>query len=80
MISELDQLEKALSSVYPECSGHCEEDEEDEQELSSREEILKLTLKSMRRMNLHDLADSLQISKENLSLGINYSQILCFLS
>ncbi|XP_074540186.1 NLR family CARD domain-containing protein 3-like isoform X2 [Halichoeres trimaculatus] len=58
--SELDQFEKALTSDFPECSGNCE-DEEDEEGFSGREEILKLTLKSMRRMKQHELADSLQI-------------------
>ncbi|XP_034534263.1 NLR family CARD domain-containing protein 3-like [Notolabrus celidotus] len=63
--SELKKFETVLSPDYPECSGLCEDHEmadedEDEQSWSSSEEVLNLTLKVMRGMNLEELAISLQ--------------------
>ncbi|CAJ1063099.1 NLR family CARD domain-containing protein 3-like [Xyrichtys novacula] len=56
---ELRKLEKALNSGYPECSGRCEDEEVVDKEEQS-EEVLKLTLKFMKKMKMEDLAATLQ--------------------
>ncbi|XP_030266629.1 NLR family CARD domain-containing protein 3-like, partial [Sparus aurata] len=64
--NELKNVQKVLSSDYPECSESQREDEEvldgedEEQRRSSREAFLKITLHFLRRMKQEELADCLQ--------------------
>ncbi|XP_050923733.1 NLR family CARD domain-containing protein 3-like [Lates calcarifer] len=62
---ELKKIQKGLSPDYPECLESQREDEEvldgeDEEQRSSREEFLKITLNFLRRMKQEELADCLQ--------------------
>uniref|UniRef100_A0A4W6FBP6 B30.2/SPRY domain-containing protein n=1 Tax=Lates calcarifer TaxID=8187 RepID=A0A4W6FBP6_LATCA len=62
---ELEKMQKVLSPDYPECLESQREDEEvldgeDEEQRSSREEFLKITLNFLRRMKQEELADCLQ--------------------
>ncbi|XP_051251733.1 NACHT, LRR and PYD domains-containing protein 3-like isoform X3 [Dicentrarchus labrax] len=63
--NELKKIQKVLSSDYPECSESQRQDEEvldgeDEEQRSSREAFLKITLHFLRRMKQEELADCLQ--------------------
>ncbi|TDH10035.1 hypothetical protein EPR50_G00093290 [Perca flavescens] len=63
--NELKKIQKFLSPDYPECLESQREDEEvlegeDEEQRSSREAFLKITLHFMRRMKQDELADFLQ--------------------
>uniref|UniRef100_A0A4W6F865 NACHT domain-containing protein n=1 Tax=Lates calcarifer TaxID=8187 RepID=A0A4W6F865_LATCA len=67
--NELKNIQKVLSPDYPECLETQREDEEvldgeDEEQRSSREEFLKITVNFLRRMKQEELADCLQ-SKVN---------------
>ncbi|XP_036446995.1 NLR family CARD domain-containing protein 3-like isoform X2 [Colossoma macropomum] len=55
---ELKRFKKLLSAVYPACSEREVEDEEDQS--SSREGVLKITLNMLRNMEQTDLANTLQ--------------------
>ncbi|KAK1803306.1 hypothetical protein P4O66_004088 [Electrophorus voltai] len=55
---ELERFKKLLSPDYPACSEREEEDEEDQS--SVREGMLKITLHVLRNMNQTDLANTLQ--------------------
>ncbi|XP_035857510.1 NLR family CARD domain-containing protein 3-like [Sander lucioperca] len=57
--NELKNIQKALSSDYPECSENQREGEDEEQR-SRREAFLKITLHFLRRMKQDELADRLQ--------------------
>ncbi|XP_074539283.1 NLR family CARD domain-containing protein 3-like [Halichoeres trimaculatus] len=57
--SELKNIQRALSSDYPECFEGQGEDEDAEQR-KSREAFLKITLHFLRRMKQGELADCLQ--------------------
>ncbi|KAF3838916.1 hypothetical protein F7725_010684, partial [Dissostichus mawsoni] len=67
--SELKNIQKALSSDYPECLESQREDEEvldgedEEQRRSRREAFLNITLHFLRSMKQEELADRLQSSK-----------------
>ncbi|XP_035772416.1 NACHT, LRR and PYD domains-containing protein 3-like [Neolamprologus brichardi] len=54
---ELKKIEKVLSPDYPEC---LESQREDEDQRSSREALVKITLDFLRRMKQEELADRLQ--------------------
>ncbi|KAL7863856.1 hypothetical protein AOLI_G00152760 [Acnodon oligacanthus] len=58
---ELKRFKKLLSADCPACSEREVEDEEDQS--SSREEVLKITLNMLRNMEQPDLANTLQSSK-----------------
>uniref|UniRef100_A0A4W6FZD8 NACHT domain-containing protein n=1 Tax=Lates calcarifer TaxID=8187 RepID=A0A4W6FZD8_LATCA len=63
--NELKKIQKVLSPDYPECLETQREDEEvldgeDEEQRSSREEFLKITVNFLRRMKQEELADCLQ--------------------
>ncbi|XP_045905908.1 NLR family CARD domain-containing protein 3-like [Micropterus dolomieu] len=64
--NELKQIQKGLSSDYPECLESQKEDEEllegkeEEQRRSSREAFLKITQHFLRRMKQEELAERLQ--------------------
>ncbi|XP_022625577.1 NACHT, LRR and PYD domains-containing protein 5-like, partial [Seriola dumerili] len=63
--NELKKMHKLLSPDYPECSGSQREDEEvldaeDENQRSSREAFVKITVNFLRRMKQEQLADCLQ--------------------
>ncbi|XP_022625694.1 protein NLRC3-like [Seriola dumerili] len=63
--NELKKMHKLLSPDYPECSGSQREDEEvldaeDEEQRSSREAFVKITVNFLRRMKQEQLADCLQ--------------------
>ncbi|KAL7858980.1 hypothetical protein SRHO_G00141270 [Serrasalmus rhombeus] len=58
---ELKRFKKLLSADYPACSEREVEGEEDQS--SSREEVLKITLNMLRNMEQTDLANILQSSK-----------------
>ncbi|TDH09970.1 hypothetical protein EPR50_G00092870 [Perca flavescens] len=60
--NELKKIQKLLSPDYPECSESQRKDEDEEQR-SSREAFLKITLHFLRRMKQDELADRLQSSK-----------------
>ncbi|XP_042071110.1 uncharacterized protein LOC102297898 [Haplochromis burtoni] len=55
--NELKKIQKALSPDYPEC---LESQREDDEQRSSREAFVKITLDFMRRMKQEELADCLQ--------------------
>uniref|UniRef100_A0A8D0A1Y2 NACHT domain-containing protein n=1 Tax=Sander lucioperca TaxID=283035 RepID=A0A8D0A1Y2_SANLU len=57
--NELKKIQKVLSPDHPECAESQREDEDEEQR-SSREEFLKITLHFLRRMKQDELADFLQ--------------------
>ena len=66
--SELKKIQKALSSDYPEgLESQSEEEEvldgEDEEQRSSREAFLNITLHFLRSMKQEELAERLQSSK-----------------
>ncbi|XP_072235720.1 protein NLRC3-like [Leuresthes tenuis] len=56
---ELKKIQKVLSSDYPECLESQREDEDEEQR-SSREALVKITVHFLRRMKQEELADRLQ--------------------
>ncbi|XP_072235700.1 NLR family CARD domain-containing protein 3-like [Leuresthes tenuis] len=56
---ELKKMQKVLSPVYPECLASQREDEDEEQR-SSREALVKITVHFLRRMKQEELADRLQ--------------------
>ncbi|XP_016522727.1 E3 ubiquitin-protein ligase Midline-1-like [Poecilia formosa] len=63
--NELKKIQKILNPVDPKCSESQREDEEvldgeDEEQRSSREAVMKITLNFLRRMNQEKLADCLQ--------------------
>ncbi|XP_071320582.1 protein NLRC3-like isoform X1 [Trachinotus anak] len=63
--NELKKIPKVLSADYPECLESQREDEEvldgeDEEQRSSREALVKITVNFLRRMKLEELADCLQ--------------------
>ncbi|XP_076835980.1 NACHT, LRR and PYD domains-containing protein 3-like isoform X3 [Brachyhypopomus gauderio] len=66
---ELKRFKKILSPDYPACSGGEVEDEEDQS--SVKEGVLKITLHVLRNMNQTDLANTLQTK-----LGSEYQQKL----
>uniref|UniRef100_A0AAZ1Y670 B30.2/SPRY domain-containing protein n=1 Tax=Oreochromis aureus TaxID=47969 RepID=A0AAZ1Y670_OREAU len=55
--NELKKIQKVLSPDYPEC---LESQREDDEQMSSREAFVKITLDFMRRMKQEELADRLQ--------------------
>ena len=63
---ELKKIQKVVSSDYPEC---LESQKEDEEQRSSREAFLKISLHFLRSMKQEELADCLQSSKR-ISLKI----------
>ena len=65
---ELKKIQKVLSPDYPECLESQREDEDEEQR-SSREALVKITVHFLRRMKQEELADCLQRSKR-ISLKI----------
>ncbi|XP_072235736.1 NLR family CARD domain-containing protein 3-like [Leuresthes tenuis] len=56
---ELKKIQKVLSADYPECLESQREDEDEEQR-SSREALVKITVHFLRRMKQEELADRLQ--------------------
>ncbi|XP_072237698.1 NLR family CARD domain-containing protein 3-like [Leuresthes tenuis] len=56
---ELKKIQKVLSPDYPECLESQREDEDEEQR-SSREALVKITVHFLRRMKQEELADRLQ--------------------
>uniref|UniRef100_UPI0037E8D203 uncharacterized protein n=1 Tax=Semicossyphus pulcher TaxID=241346 RepID=UPI0037E8D203 len=63
--NELKRVQRVLSSDYPACLGSQREDEEvldgeDEEQRSSRDAFLKITVHFLRRINQEELADRLQ--------------------
>ncbi|XP_072235733.1 NLR family CARD domain-containing protein 3-like [Leuresthes tenuis] len=56
---ELKKMQKVLSADYPECLESQREDEDEEQR-SSREALVKITVHFLRRMKQEELADRLQ--------------------
>ncbi|XP_071320549.1 NLR family CARD domain-containing protein 3-like isoform X1 [Trachinotus anak] len=63
--NELKKIQKVLSADYPECLESQREDEEvldgeDEEQRSSREALVKITVNFLRRMKLEELANRLQ--------------------
>ncbi|XP_043087822.1 NACHT, LRR and PYD domains-containing protein 5-like isoform X2 [Puntigrus tetrazona] len=56
--SELKSFKKILSPDYPDCSERDQYDDEDSNKV--REDVLKITLLSLRKMNQTDLANTLQ--------------------
>lgn len=72
MKTELKKVRRALCSDYPECSESQREDEEEmeggdkEQERSSRDAFLKITLHVLRKMKQEESAERLQSSKRIL--------------
>ncbi|KAM4559815.1 NLR family CARD domain-containing protein 3-like [Odontesthes bonariensis] len=56
---ELKKIQKVLSPDYPECLESQREDEDEEQS-SSREALVKITVHFLRRMKQEELADRLQ--------------------
>uniref|UniRef100_UPI0037E88A4C NLR family CARD domain-containing protein 3-like n=1 Tax=Semicossyphus pulcher TaxID=241346 RepID=UPI0037E88A4C len=63
--NELKRVQRVLSSDYPACLESQREDEEaldgeDEEQRSSRDALLKITLHFLRRINQEELADRLQ--------------------
>ncbi|XP_035857433.1 NACHT, LRR and PYD domains-containing protein 3-like [Sander lucioperca] len=73
---ELKKIQKVLNPDYPECSESQREDEDEEQR-SSREAFLKITLHYLRRMKQDELADRLQsrssagVCKRKLKTNLN---------
>ncbi|XP_031171258.1 NACHT, LRR and PYD domains-containing protein 4E-like isoform X2 [Sander lucioperca] len=65
--NELKKFQKVLSPDYPECSQSQSEDQDEEQR-SSREAFLKITLQFLRRMKQEELADRLQ-SRTNAAVS-----------
>ena len=68
MKNELKKIQKALSSDYPECLESQREEEEvldgeDEEQRSSREAFVNITLHFLRSMKQEELAERLQSSK-----------------
>ncbi|XP_035857014.1 NLR family CARD domain-containing protein 3-like [Sander lucioperca] len=57
--NELKKIQKVLSPDYPECS-ESQREGEDEEQRSSREAFLKITLHFLKRMKQDELADRLQ--------------------
>ncbi|KAM4531364.1 protein NLRC3-like [Odontesthes bonariensis] len=64
---ELKKMQKALSPDYPECLGSQREGEDEEQR-SSREALVKITVHFLRRMKQEELADRLQSELHQLKL------------
>ncbi|XP_075310717.1 uncharacterized protein LOC142371859 [Odontesthes bonariensis] len=60
-------MQKALSPDYPECLGSQREGEDEEQR-SSREALVKITVHFLRRMKQEELADRLQSELHQLKL------------
>ena len=60
--NELKKIQKVLNPDYPECL-ESQSEGEDEEQRSSREAFLKITLHFLRRMKQDELADCLQSSK-----------------
>ncbi|XP_072235697.1 uncharacterized protein [Leuresthes tenuis] len=56
---ELKKIQKVLNPDYPECLERQREDEDEEQR-SSREALVKITVQFLRRMKQEELADRLQ--------------------
>lgn len=65
--NELMKLKKVLRPNYPDCSETLRDDDEvvggEEEQRSSRDAFLKITLNFLRRMKQEQLVDSLQSSK-----------------
>ena len=59
---ELKKIQKVLSPDYPKCLESQREDEDEEQR-SSREALVKITVHFLRRMKQERLANHLQSSK-----------------
>ncbi|XP_078101595.1 LOW QUALITY PROTEIN: NLR family CARD domain-containing protein 3-like [Sander vitreus] len=74
--NELKKIQKLLSPDYPECS-ESQREGEDEEQSSSREAFLKITLDFLRRMKQDELADRLQsrssagVCKRKLKTNLN---------
>uniref|UniRef100_A0A8D0CVR7 NACHT domain-containing protein n=1 Tax=Sander lucioperca TaxID=283035 RepID=A0A8D0CVR7_SANLU len=74
--NELKKIQKVLSPDYPECS-ESQRENEDEEQRSSREAFLKITLHFLRRMKQDELADRLQsrssagVCKRKLKTNLN---------
>ena len=60
MKNQMKRVQRLLSPDYPEC---LESQSEDEEQRSSREAFLKITLQLLRRMKQEELAQRLQSSK-----------------
>ncbi|XP_075333107.1 protein NLRC3-like [Odontesthes bonariensis] len=63
---ELKKMQKALSPDYPECL-ESQREGEDEEQRSSREALVKITVHFLRRMKQEELADRLQSKKQHFS-------------
>ncbi|XP_035857011.1 protein NLRC3-like [Sander lucioperca] len=77
-INELKKIQKVLNQDYPEClESQREGEDEDEEQRSSREAFLKITLHFLRRMKQDELADRLQsrssagVCKRKLKTNLN---------
>ncbi|XP_028429958.1 NACHT, LRR and PYD domains-containing protein 3-like [Perca flavescens] len=74
--NELKKIQKVLSPDYPECS-ESQREGEDEEQRSSREAFLKITLHFLKRMKQDELADRLQsrspagVCKHKLKSNLN---------
>ncbi|KAM4530806.1 NACHT, LRR and PYD domains-containing protein 3-like isoform 2-T5 [Odontesthes bonariensis] len=64
---ELKKMQKALSPDYPECL-ESQREGEDEEQRSSREALVKITVHFLRRMKQEELADRLQSKLHQLKL------------
>ncbi|XP_078100322.1 LOW QUALITY PROTEIN: NLR family CARD domain-containing protein 3-like [Sander vitreus] len=76
--NELKKIQKVLNPDYPECSeSQREGEDEDEEQRSSREAFLRITLHFLRRMKQEELADCLQrrsssgVCKRKLKTNLN---------
>ncbi|XP_037552313.1 NLR family CARD domain-containing protein 3 [Nematolebias whitei] len=72
VMNELKKIQKVLSPDYPECLESQREDEEvlegeDEEQRSSRESFMKITVYFLRRMKQEELADRLQSRSPSMS-------------
>ncbi|XP_078101461.1 uncharacterized protein LOC144514136, partial [Sander vitreus] len=74
--NELKKIQKVLNPDYPECS-ESQREGEDEEQRSSREAFLRITLHFLRRMKQEELADCLQrrsfagVCKRKLKTNLN---------
>ncbi|XP_029938451.1 protein NLRC3-like [Salarias fasciatus] len=73
MKEELKKMKKLLSPDYPECS-ESEWEDEDEEQRSSRESFLRITLDFLRRMKQEELAQRLW---SRISAGVCQQKLKC---
>ncbi|XP_065119578.2 NLR family CARD domain-containing protein 3-like isoform X2 [Paramisgurnus dabryanus] len=74
MKKELKIFKRLLSSDYPACSER-EDEEEDEDQIRVREELLKITLHVLKKMNQTNLADKLQTKLAHLCVKKHKSKL-----